>query len=131
MRRTLEKYDVGCEDLHEWNIKGRLYSIADTHDMANRVAEATRAALWGMQAKRRLQLRGLERRRDEVSMEALTQEIWCPKDAAMMNIVIADSVCTPARAHSRWGGCMRMHIMRRYAGRLAALCRRLPSHSKG
>lgn len=108
MRRTFEKYDVGCEGLHEWNIKGQLYSVADSHDMTNRVAGAAVAALWRMQAKRRLHLRGLERGRDEESMEALMHELRSPKHAAMMNIVIADSVHTPARAHMRWGfagGC--------------------------
>lgn len=33
----------------------------------------------------------------------LMAEIKSPKDAAMMSIVLADSVYTPARAHMRWG----------------------------
>lgn len=54
------KYDVGCEGLHEWNLKGRLDTVAETHDMVTPVPVAARAALWRMQAKRGLHLRGLE-----------------------------------------------------------------------
>lgn len=108
MKRMLERYDIGCTDLDRWVVCGRAYTVADTGGLANIAADVAWAALWRMQAKRRLHLQGQEQGRDEEAMEALMAEVKSPKDVAMFNIVISDSVYTSARAHIRWrftGGC--------------------------
>lgn len=108
MRHELEKSDIGRTDMNTRDINGRWVQLAGTRYLALQVPGAARDALCRAQAKRRMHLRGLEQGRDEAAMTTLMKERKCPKDAAMMVIVLADSVYTPSRAHVRWGfagGC--------------------------
>lgn len=64
---------------------------------------------------------GHKKGRDEDAIVKLLAEIESPEDAAMMNIVLADSVYTPPRAHIRWGEGDGLQLLRGSAGRLGAL----------
>lgn len=103
--RTPEKenYSVTCPlpDLRVY--KGGEIIVRGNHGLAGQMAGLVRRELWGRQAKRRTPLRGLEQGRGGEAMETLQTVPLSPNDAAMVTILLTDSVSAPARAHLRWG----------------------------